>query len=84
MNVSTSDFDDLVQNALLKLWRSISSYDSTKGKFRSWLGVVVRNAVYDQFAETKARRELQQQETESLQMLEDQPASNVEKLIEQE
>lgn len=84
MNVSSSDFDDLVQNVLLKLWRSIASYDSGKGRFRTWLGVVVRNAVYDHFAETKRRRELLEQEREALQMLEQEPASEIEQLIERE
>jgi RNA polymerase sigma-70 factor (ECF subfamily) len=84
MNVSASDFDDLAQNILLKLWRSIASYDSSKARFRTWLGVVVRNAVYDQFAETQRRRKLMQQELECLQMLEEEPASEIEHLIEQE
>ena len=84
MNVSASDFDDLVQNVLLKLWRSIASYNPGKARFRTWLGVVVRNAVYDQFAETQRRRKLLQQELEFLQMLEEEPASEIEHLIEQE
>ena len=84
MNVSASDFDDLVQNVLLKLWRSIASYDPGKARFRTWLGVVVRNAVFDQFSETKRHRKLQQQELESLQMLEKEPASEIEQIIEQE
>lgn len=84
MHVSASDFDDLVQNVLLKLWSSIASYDSSKGRFRTWLGVVVRNAVYDQVAETKRCRKLFKQELELMQTLEEQPASEIEKRIEQE
>jgi len=84
MNVSASDFDDLVQNILLKLWRSIKSYDSSKARFRTWLGVVVRNAVYDQFAETQRRGKLVEREIESLKKLEEQPAPEIEQLIEQE
>lgn len=84
MKVSTSDFDDLVQNVLLKLWKSIAGYDSEKARFRTWLGVVVRNAVYDQFAETKRQRKLLENESEVLQRLEREPASEIEQLIEQE
>lgn len=84
MNVSAGDFDDLAQNVLIKLWRSIASYEPTKARFRTWLGVVVRNAVYDQFSETQRRRKLLQQERECLQMLEKEPASEIEQLIEQE
>lgn len=84
MNVSAGDFDDLVQNILLKLWRSIASYNPGKARFRTWLGVVVRNAVYDQFTETKRHRKLQQQEFDFLQKLEEEPASEIEQIIEQE
>ena len=84
MNVAAGDFDDLVQNVLLKLWRSIASYDATKARFRTWLGVVVRNAVYDQFAETQRRRKLLEQEREALQRLEQESPSEVERWIEQE
>jgi RNA polymerase sigma-70 factor (ECF subfamily) len=84
MNVSAADFDDLVQNVLLKLWRSIVSYDPDKARFRTWLGVVVRNAVYDQFTEVKRQGKLLQQELESMQMLEQEPASEIEQLIERE
>lgn len=83
MNVPASDLDDLVQNVLLKLWKSIASYDSGKARFRTWLGVVVRNAVYDHFAEGKRRGKLLDQELEFLQMLEE-PASEIEQQIEQE
>ena len=84
MNVSSSDFDDLVQNVLLKLWRSIASYDPEKARFRTWLGVVVRNAVYDQFAESKRHGKLLEHELNYMQRLESDNASEVERLIEQE
>lgn len=84
MNVSARDFDDLVQNVLVKLWRSLASYESGKARFRTWLGVVVRNAVYDQFSETNRQRKLLQHELQSLQMLEKEPASEIEQLIEKE
>ena len=83
MNVSSSDLDDLVQNILLKLWRGIASYTPGKARFRTWLGVVVRNAVYDHFTETQRRGELLEQELEFMQVLED-PESKIEQQIEQE
>ena len=84
MNVSTSDFDDLVQNVLLKLWRNVASYDPEKARFRTWLGVVIRNAVFDHFTETRNHRELQQAELEFLQTLEQDSSSEIEQLIESE
>lgn len=79
-----SDYDDLGQNVLLRLWRSIASYDPKKARFRTWLGIVVRNAVYDQFAESKRQGKLLEQDQKVLQMLEKEPASEIEKRIEQE
>jgi len=84
MGVSSNDFDDLVQNVLLRLWRHLGRYDPEQGRFRSWLGVVVRNAVYDQFKETKRHRELLHPETEFMQKLESDDATEIERLIEQE
>lgn len=84
MNVSANDFDDLVQNVLLKLWHNLASYDAEKARFRTWLGVVVRNAVYDQFAENKRRGKLLDHELESMQRLESENAPEIERLIEQE
>ena len=84
LNVSTSDFDDLAQNVLVKLWRSIATYNPDKGRFRTWLGIVVRNAVYDHFTQTQRRRELLDQEREILHTLETSPASEIEQRIEQE
>lgn len=84
MNVSVSDLDDLVQNVLVKLWKNLATYDSEKSRFRTWLGVIVRNAVYDHFSETKRRRKLLQEELELVNMLEASPASEIEKLVEQE
>ncbi|MEO1618372.1 MAG: sigma-70 family RNA polymerase sigma factor [Planctomycetota bacterium] len=83
MNVSSNDLDDVVQNVLLKLWKGIASYDASQGRFRTWLGIVVRNAVYDHFSETKRRGELLEQDQAVLQFLED-SASEVEQSIEQE
>ena len=63
MNVPQSDSEDVVQDILVKIWRSIASYDAEKGRFRTWLSTVVRNAVFDQFtkladAENWRRRKL--------------------------
>ena len=84
MKVARSDSDDIVQNVLLKLWKNLGTYDHTKSRFRTWLGVVVRNAVYDHFAETRHRRDLIEAEREAFELLQATPASEVEQRIEQE
>ena len=47
-NVDNNDIDDLMQIVQLKLWNGIANYQKHKNnaKFRTWLGTVVRNAVY--------------------------------------
>lgn len=84
MEVPSNDFDDLVQNVLLRLWKSLASYDPGKGRFRTWLGVVVRNAVVDHFAETRRRGKLMEQGQAFFQMLNETPPSEIEQRIESE
>jgi RNA polymerase sigma-70 factor (ECF subfamily) len=84
MEVPSNDFDDLVQNVLLRLWKSLASYDPGKGRFRTWLGIVVRNAVVDHFAETRRRGKLMEQGQAFFQMLNETPSSEIEQRIESE
>ena len=48
LNVATDDCEDLLQDILLKIWKGLPnySYEKDRCRFRSWLSVVVRNAVY--------------------------------------
>ena len=55
MNIQSIDFDDLVQDVLLKLWKGLSSYDKEKNKFRTWLSHVTKNTVLSYFR-SKSRR----------------------------
>jgi RNA polymerase sigma-70 factor (ECF subfamily) len=43
---SAAEAEDLAQEVLIKLFKHLSSYDSSKGKFRSWLAQIVRNSIY--------------------------------------
>lgn len=47
-----ADADDVCQSVLLKLFRTIRSfeYDTAKGRFRSYLHRMVKNEIVDQFA----------------------------------
>lgn len=45
--VNSTDADVLRQNVLVKVWRGISTYDSAKGPFHSWLYKCTRNAMLD-------------------------------------
>lgn len=55
MNVGENDFEDLLQEVMLRLWEKLGSYDPAKGKFRSWLSYVVRNIVLNFVQKNKTR-----------------------------
>lgn len=45
---SREDIQDMVQDTLLKAWRSIDSYDPTKGKMSTWVSRIAINCVKDE------------------------------------
>ena len=49
LSISPNDIEDLAQDILLKIWKSIAkmNYDSKKANFRTWMNRVIRNAVID-------------------------------------
>lgn len=57
MNISASHREDLTQEILIKLWKSLKKhqYNSEKAKFRTWLSTVIRNTVIDSSKSMKAR-----------------------------
>lgn len=57
LKVSPNDQDDLTQDILLKVWKSLEklNYDSERARFRTWMNKVIRNAVID-FQRAKSRR----------------------------
>ena len=55
MNISYNDFDDLVQDVLLKLWKGLEKYDREKSKFRTWLSHITKNTVISYFRSRNIR-----------------------------
>lgn len=53
--IKPGDREDLCQNILIKLWKNLQkfSYDPEKGKFRSWLKVIIRNCSIDFYRKKK-------------------------------
>lgn len=84
MGMNSADFDDLVQDILIKLWKKLKTYDDEKGQFRTWLYTVIRNAVYTYFDSIKRQRELLEIERHSAEALRSQSDSDLEKLIDEE
>ena len=56
MNIQSNDFDDLVQDILVQLWRNLQMYDEAKSKFRTWLSAVIKNKVMS-YLNSKTSRE---------------------------
>ena len=50
--------EDVVQETLLRAWRSASTLDASHGSVRAWLFTVARNIVIDEWRTPRARHEL--------------------------
>ena len=66
MNINFNDFDDLVQDVLLKLWKGLPKYDTKKAKFRTWLSHVTRNTVISFFRSRSCRPDLVKMESDEV------------------
>ena len=53
---SADDAQDLTQEVFIKLYRTISSYDTSKGAFATWVTTITRNLLVDHFRKTKQDR----------------------------
>jgi len=82
MNVNENDFDDMVQEVLIRLWEKLGSYDPEKARFRSWLSFVIRNIVINSFRKKNLHVEKLEQFSDSLSTKSSK--SEVEKMIERE
>ncbi len=81
INISSNDIDDLIQETLIRLWKSLPSYEKKNAKFRTWLTTLIRNSSYDFFRKRDAyERKLEQ----NFQILLPQNESELELKIEKE
>lgn len=53
---SGDDAQDLTQEVFIKVYRTLSSYDSEKAAFMTWVTTVTRNLLVDHFRKTKQDR----------------------------
>ena len=53
---SSDDAEDLTQEVFIKMFRTLSSYDSSKGAFVTWVTTITRNLLVDHFRKTKHDR----------------------------
>lgn len=53
---SSSDAEDLTQDVFLKLYKNLSSFDTQKGSFQTWITTLARNLLVDHFRRTRLDR----------------------------
>jgi len=53
---SGEDAEDLAQEVFIKMYRTLSSYDASKGAFITWVTTITRNLLVDHFRKTKQDR----------------------------
>lgn len=81
---SQSETDDLVQEILLKIWKGIPQYEYRKGqaKFRTWLGCLITNSMYNYVDKLNRRHPNKLELKEAILLPESE--SKIEKFIEKE
>jgi RNA polymerase sigma-70 factor (ECF subfamily) len=57
MGLRSGDVDDLVQDILIQIWKSLPNhiYDKDRAQFRTWLSRLIRNQVRNHYRTTKRR-----------------------------
>jgi RNA polymerase sigma-70 factor (ECF subfamily) len=53
---SPSDAEDLTQEAFLKMYRNLASFDPARGGFTTWLTTLTRNLLVDNYRRTRMER----------------------------
>jgi len=53
---SQSDAEDLTQEAFLKMYRNLASFDPARGGFTTWLTTLTRNLLVDNYRRTRLER----------------------------
>ena len=53
---SPTEAEDLTQEAFLKIYRNLSSFDASKGGFSTWVTTLTRNLLVDNYRRTRMER----------------------------
>ena len=53
---SGDDAEDLTQEVFIKMYRTLTTYDHTKGAFATWVTTITRNLLVDRFRKGKQQR----------------------------
>lgn len=57
--------EDLLQEAFVKIWKNISSYDSSKAKLITWMANIARNLAIDKVRSKDYKNTLQNQDIDN-------------------
>jgi len=60
LNVPKAEHDDLSQEILLKVWKSLEkmSLNKNNAKFRTWLSTIIKNTVLDFYKKNKGKKNI--------------------------
>jgi RNA polymerase sigma-70 factor (ECF subfamily) len=72
---SADDAQDLTQEVFIKMYRTLSSYDHSKGAFVTWVTTITRNLLVDHFRKTKQDRMTDSMDTTASEHEDAQPLS---------
>jgi RNA polymerase sigma-70 factor, ECF subfamily len=72
---SSDDAQDLTQEVFIRMYRTLSSYDHTKGAFVTWVTTITRNLLVDHFRKTKQERMTDSMDTTASEREDAQPLS---------
>jgi RNA polymerase sigma-70 factor (ECF subfamily) len=53
---SGDDAEDLAQEVFIKMYRTLNTYEASKGAFTTWMTTMTRNLLVDHFRKTKLER----------------------------
>ena len=84
MRINLTDQDDLVQEILLRLHENLGSYVKQKGKFRTWLGTVIKNVVRNSMKKQGRLSRKNNEFRQSLEVVDSYSQPELEKIIQGE
>jgi RNA polymerase sigma-70 factor, ECF subfamily len=73
-----ADADDLAQEAFLRVFRSLHTYDPERGRFTAWLATVVRNVARKRWHHRAAAESFDPQMADEMLAVQDSPAAGPE------
>lgn len=84
MRVPTDDIEDLTQQIMINLTKHLESYDKQKGRFRTWMTVVIRNSALNYYKAEAIRPSNQHRSAKPLYDTYPLKAAEIERIIDDE